>query len=149
MNWFKTIWMWLNSTQFINLKMKSDFNKIKMLRLCGHLLLMINHRKDLKYYIINMKVNKACRAINDMIKKNCFLNKIWLKFCRNSSKLNFILTILKTHKNETMLFILYFSEMFMCVKRISRCFTVFLMRVTSRSETSFWKLSFVWYFYMI
>ena len=71
------------------------------------------------------------------MKKNYFLNKIWLKPRRDNSKLNFILPILKTHKNETMLFISYFSKMFMYVKRVNRYFIVFLMLVTSRSETFF------------
>ena len=68
--------MRLNSTRFINLKMKLNFNKIKMLRLCSDLSLIMNYRKNLKYCIINMKVDKVYRAIDDTIKKNCFLNKI-------------------------------------------------------------------------
>ena len=32
--------------------------------------------KNLKYCMINMKIDKACRAINDMMKKNYSLNKI-------------------------------------------------------------------------
>ena len=68
--------MRLNSIQLIDLKMKLDFNKIKMLRLCNNLSFIMNHRKDLKYYIINMKVDKVYRAIDDTMKKNCFLNKI-------------------------------------------------------------------------
>ena len=56
--------------------MKLNFDKIKMLRLYSNLSLMINHRKNLKYYMINIKIDKACRAIDDTIKKNCFLNKI-------------------------------------------------------------------------
>ena len=142
-------WMQLNSTRFIDLKMKSNFNKIKILRLYSDLSFIMNYRKDLKYYMINMKVDKIYRAIDDIIKKNCFLNKIWLKFRRNSSKLNFVLTILKMHKNETMLIILYFSEMFMCVKWVNRYFIVFLMLITSRFRISFQELSSVWYFYMI
>ena len=68
--------MRLNSIRFIGLKMKLNFNKIKMLRLCSNLSLRMNHQKDLKYCIINMKIDKACRAINDTMKKDCFLNKI-------------------------------------------------------------------------
>ena len=64
--------MRLNSTRFIDLKMKLNFEKIKMLRLWNNLSLMMNYRKNLKYYIINMKFDKACRAINDIMKKNCF-----------------------------------------------------------------------------
>ena len=141
--------MRLNSTRFIDLKMKLSFDKIKILRLCSNLSLMMNHRKNLKYYIINMKVDKTCRAIDDTMEKNCFLNKIWLKFRQDSSKFNFILIILKTYKNETILFILHFSEMFMCVKQVSRYFTVFFIFITSQSETSSRKLSSVWYFYII
>ena len=131
--------MRLNSTRLIDLKMKLNFNKIRMLCLCNNLSLIMNYWKDLKYYIINIKIDKTCRAIDSTIKKNYSLNKIWLKFYRGSSKLNFVLTILKTHKNETMLFILYFSKMFMCVKRVNR--TVFLMFIISRFEISFRKLS--------
>ena len=61
--------MQLNSTRFIDLKMRLNFNKIKILRLCNNLSLIINYQKDLKYYIINIKVNKACRAIDDTMKK--------------------------------------------------------------------------------
>ena len=64
--------MQLNSNQFINLKMKLNFNKIKILRLCNDLSFMINYRKILKYCIINMKVDKTCRAINDIMKKIVF-----------------------------------------------------------------------------
>ena len=131
MNSFKTIWMQLNSTRFIDLKTKLNFNKIKMLRLCSNLSLMINHQKNLKYCMINIKVDKVCRAIDEIIKKNYFLNKIWLKLCRDSSKLNFVLIILKTHKNKTMLIILHFLKMIMCVKRVNRYFIVFLMLVIS------------------
>ena len=137
MNLFKTTWMRLNSIRFINLKMKSDFNKIKMLRLCSDSSFMMNYWKDLKYYMILMKVNKTCCVVDDTMKRNYFLNKIWLKFRRDNSKFNFILTILKTHKNKTRLFILHFSKMLICVKRVNRYFTVFLMLVTSRSETFF------------
>ena len=130
----KTAWMQLNPTRLIDLKMKLSFDKTKMLRLCSNLSLMMNHRKNLKYCMINIKVDKTCRATDDTIKKNYFLNNIWLKLCRDNSKLNFVLTILKTHKNETMLFVSHFSEIFMCVKRVSRYFTVFLMFITLRSE---------------
>ena len=68
--------MSLNSIRFIDLKMRSNFNKIKILRLYNDLSLMMIHRKDLKYCIINMKVDKICRAIDDTMKKNYFLNKI-------------------------------------------------------------------------
>ena len=68
--------MRLNSTRFIDLKMRSDFNKIKMMCLCNDFPFMINHRKDLKCYIINMKVNKTCRAVDGTMKKDCSLNKI-------------------------------------------------------------------------
>ena len=68
--------MRLNSTRLIDLKMKSNFKKIKMLRLYNDLSFIMNHRKDLKYCIINMKIDKACRAIDDTMKKNCLLNKI-------------------------------------------------------------------------
>ena len=68
--------MRLNLTRFINLKMKLNFNKIKMLRLCNYLSLMMNDRKNLKYYMINMKVDKACRAIDKRIKKDYSLNNI-------------------------------------------------------------------------
>ena len=64
--------MRLNSTRLIDLKIKLNFDKIKMLRLCNDLSFMMNHQKDLKYYIINMKVDKACRAIDDTIKKIVF-----------------------------------------------------------------------------
>ena len=56
--------------------MKSNFNKIKMLRLCNNFSLIMNYQKDLKYCIINIKIDKACRAIDDKIKKDYFLNKI-------------------------------------------------------------------------
>ena len=149
MNSFKVIWMRLNSIWLIDLKMKSNFDKIKMLSLCSDFPFIINHWKDLRYYMINMKIDKASCAIDNMIKKNCFLNKIWLKLCQNNSKLNFVLTILKAHKNETILFVSHFSEMFICLKRVNRYFTVFLMFITSRSEIFFRKLFSVWYFYMI
>ena len=68
--------MQLNSTRLIDLKMISDFDKIKMLRLCNDLSLMMNYRKDLKYCMINMKVDKTCHAIDNMIKKACSLDKI-------------------------------------------------------------------------
>ena len=64
--------MQLNSTRFINLKIKLNFDKIRILRLYSDLSLIINHRKDLKYYIINIKVDKVCRAIDDTIKKIVF-----------------------------------------------------------------------------
>ena len=64
--------MQLNSTRLINLKMRSDFNKIRMLRLYSNLSLITNHRKDLKFYMINMKVDKTYRAIDDIIKKIIF-----------------------------------------------------------------------------
>ena len=149
MNSFKATWMRLNSTQFIDLKMKSNFDKIKMLRLCNDLSLIRNHQKDLKYCIINMKVDKTCPAIDDTMKKNCSLNKIWLKLRRGSSKFNFVLTILKTHKNETILIVSHFSKMFMCVKRVNRYFIVFPIFIISRFVISSPKLSSVWYFYMI
>ena len=149
MNLFKATWMRLNSIRLIDLKMKSNFDKIKILHLCSDFSFMMNHRKDLKYCMINMKIDKVYRAINDTIKKNYFLNKIWLKFCQDNSKFNFVLTILKTHKNETMLFILHFSKMLMYVKRVSRYFTVFLMFIISRFKISSRKVSSVWYFYMI
>ena len=136
-------WMRLNSTRFIDLKMKLNFDKIRMLRLCSDLSFMMNHQKDLKYCMINIKVDKTCRAINGTMKKNCFLNKIWLKFRRGSSKLNFVLIILKAYKNETMLIVLHFSEMFMCVKRVSRYFIVFLMLIILQFVISFRKLLFV------
>ena len=100
--------MRLNSTRLTNLKIKLNFNKIKMLRLYSNLSLIMNHQKNLKYCIINMKIDKACRAIDNTMKKDYFLNKICLKLRRDSSKLNFILTILKTYKNKTILFILHF-----------------------------------------
>ena len=68
--------MRLNSTRFIDLKIKLDFDKIKMLHLCNDLSLIMNYRKDLKYCKINIKTDKTYCAINDMMKKNCFLNKI-------------------------------------------------------------------------
>ena len=68
--------MRLNSTRLIDLKMKSTFNKIRMLRLCNNLSFIMNYQKDLKYYMINMKIDKVCRAIDDTIKKNYSLNKI-------------------------------------------------------------------------
>ena len=141
--------MRLNSTRFIDLKMRSNFNRIKMLRLCNDLSFMINHRKDWKYCMMNMKVDKVCCTINNTMKKNCFLNKIWLKFCRGNLKFSFVLTILKAHKDETMLIISYFSKKFMCVKRVNYYFIIFLMLVISRSVISFRVLSSVWYFYMI
>ena len=67
--------MQLNLTRLIDLKVKSNFNKIRMLRLCSNLSLMMNHQKNLKYDMINTKVDKACRAINDTMKKDCFLIK--------------------------------------------------------------------------
>ena len=132
MNSFKATWMQLNSIRFIDLKIKLNFNKIRMLRLCSDYSFMINYRKDLKYCMINIKIDKVCRAIDDIIKKNCSLNKIWLKFRRNSLKFNFVLTILKINKNETILFVLHFSRMLMCVKRINRYFIIFFMFVISR-----------------
>ena len=68
--------MRLNSTRLFNLKIKINFDKIKMLRSCSDLSLMMNYQKDLKYCIINMKIDKTCRAIDDMMKKNYFLNEI-------------------------------------------------------------------------
>ena len=68
--------MRLSLTLFIDLKIKSNFNKIRMLRLCNDFSFVINHRKDLKYYIINMKVDKTYRAIDDTMKKDCSLNEI-------------------------------------------------------------------------
>ena len=138
--------MRLNSTQLIDLKMKSNFDKIKILRLYIDLSLIINYWKDLKYCMINMKVDKVCRAIDDMMKKNYFLNKIWLKLRRDGPKLNFVLTILKAYKNETVLIVLYFSKMFMCVKWVNRYFIVFFMLVTSRSVIFSRELSFIWLF---
>ena len=129
--------------------MKLNFNEFKILRLCSDFPFMMNHRKNVKYYIINTKIDKICRAIDNMIKENCFLNKIWLKLCRSSSKFDFVLIILKTHKNKTMLFILHFSKMFMCVKRVNCYFIVFLMLVTSRFMIFSRELSSIWYFYMI
>ena len=149
MNLFKMTWMQLNSTQFIDLKMRLDFDKIRMLRLYSDLLFMINYRKNLKYCIINMKIDKVYRAIDDIMTKNYFLNKIWLKLCQDSSKFIFVLMILKTHKNEMILFISHFSKKLMCVKRINRYFIVFIMLVISRSEIFSRKLSSVWYFYII
>ena len=64
--------MRLNLTQLINLKLKLNFDKIKRLRLCSNLSFIMNHRENLKYYIINMKVDKACCTIDDMIKKIVF-----------------------------------------------------------------------------
>ena len=141
MSSFKATWMRLNSTRFIDLKIKLDFDKIKMLRLCSDLSLMINHRKNLKYHMINIKVDKSYRAADDIMKKNYFLHKIWLKLRWNNSKLNFVLTVLKTHKNKTILIISHFSKMLMCVKRVNRYFIVFLILITSRSVVSFRKLS--------
>ena len=68
--------MRLNSIRLIDLKIRSDFNKIKMLHLCNNLSFMMNHREDLKYYMINIKVDKASRALDNTMKKNCSLNKI-------------------------------------------------------------------------
>ena len=68
--------MQLNLTELIDLKIKLNFNKIKMLRLCNDFSFMMNHREDLKYCIINMKIDKVYRATNNTIKKNCFWNKI-------------------------------------------------------------------------
>ena len=149
MSSFKTAWMWLNSTQLIDLKMRSNFDKIRMLRLCSDLLFIINRRKNLKYCMINMKVDKTCYAIDNTMNKNYSLNKIWLKLRRDSSKLNSILTILKTHKNEAVLIVSHFLEILMCVKRVSRYFIVFLIVVISQSVISFRELSSVWYFYII
>ena len=143
MNSFKITWKQLNSTRFIDLKIRLNFNKIRILRLYSDFSLMINYWKNLKYCIINIKVDKTYRVIDDTIKKNYSLNKIWLKFHRDSSKLNFILIILKTHKNETILFILHFLKMLMCVKRVNRYFIVFLMLVTSRFKIFSRKLSFI------
>ena len=126
MNSFKMIWMQLNSTQLIDLKMKTDFYKIEILCLCKNLPLIMNHRKDLKCCLINIKIDKSCRAIDDRMKKNWVLNKIWLKLCRDNSKFNFILTILKTYKHETILIVSYFSIIFMYVKRVNRYFIVIL-----------------------
>ena len=142
-NSFKAAWIRLNSIRLIDLKIKLNFNKIKMLRLCSDLSFIINYWKDLKYYMINIKVDKAYRAIDDIMKKNCFSNKIWLKLRRDSSKLNFVLTILKTHKNKTMLIISHFSEMLMCVKQVNRYFIVFFIFVISRSVIASRKLSSV------
>ena len=68
--------MQLNSTRFIDLKMKLSFNKIKMLRLYSNFSFIINHQENLKCYMIIIKVDKYCRAIDDTMKKNYFLNKI-------------------------------------------------------------------------
>ena len=133
MNSFKATWMQLNSIQFIDLKIKLNFNKIEILCLCSNLSLIINYWKDLKYCMINMKIDKACRATDDMMRKNRFLNKIWLKFRRNNSKFNFVLTIWKMHKHGTILIVMHFSEMFMYVKWINRYFIIFLMLITLRS----------------
>ena len=75
MNSFKATWMQLNSIRFIDLKIKSNFDKIKILCLCNDLSLMINHRENLVYRIINMKVDKVYRAIDNTMKKDIF----WIK----------------------------------------------------------------------
>ena len=69
----------MNAIEFNSIhrfKNKLNFNKIKTLRLCSNLSFMMNYRKNLKYCIINIKIDKVCRAIDDIMKRNCFLNKI-------------------------------------------------------------------------
>ena len=134
MNSFKTTWMRLNSTRFIDLKMKLNFNIIRILHLCNDFPFMMNYRKDLKYCIINIKVDKTCHEADYTIKKDYSLNKIWLKLCQESSKLNFVLTIFKTHKNKIVLFVSHFSKMFIYVKRVSRYFIVFPMFIILQFE---------------
>ena len=68
--------MRLNSTRLIDLKMKSDFNKTRILRLCSDLSFMINHRENPKYCMINIKINKTCYTIDDTMKKDYSLNRI-------------------------------------------------------------------------
>ena len=126
-------------------KININLNKIWILYLCSDFPFTMTHQTNLKYYIINMKVDKTCRAIDDMMKKNDFLNSIWSKLCRNHLKFNFILTILKTHKNKTILFILHFSKIFICVKRVNCYFIVFLIFIISRSKL-FLKIVFYWIF---
>ena len=63
-----------NST--LDLKIKLNFNKTKMLRLYSDLWLMMNYQRDLKYCMINMKIDKAYRAIDNIMKKDCSLHII-------------------------------------------------------------------------
>ena len=67
--------MQLNRIRLIDLKIKLKFNTIKMLRLYSNLPFKMNHRKDLKYNMINMKIDKAYSAIDNTMKKNYSLNK--------------------------------------------------------------------------
>ena len=128
--------------------MNLNFYKIRMLRLCNNLSLMIKHQNYLNYRIINVEVDKICRKFDGRIKKNCSLNKLWLKLRIDSSKLNFVLKILQIHMNKVVLIVSHFPKMLMCVKWINRYFIVFFIFVVRRSVSS-WKSSFVWFFYII
>ena len=76
MNSFKATCMRLNLIRLIDLKIKINFIKFRILRLCSDLSFIMNYRKDSKYCIINIKVDKSYHAIDDTMKKNYFLNKI-------------------------------------------------------------------------
>ena len=134
MNLFKVTWMRLNSTRFIDLKMKLNFDKIRMLRLCSNFSLIINYWKNLEYCIINIKVDKACRAIDDIIKKII----LWIEFDWSffETVRNLILYWRFWKRTRTRQYYLYriFSEMLICVKRVSRYFIVFLMFINSQSK---------------
>ena len=129
MNLSKATWMWFNLNRSINVKINSNFYKIRMLRLCNNLSSMIKHQNDLNYRMINVEVNKACRKFDDRMKKNCSLNKLWSKFRIDSSKFNSVLKIFKIHMNEIVFIVSHFSEMLICVKRINRYFIVFFMLI--------------------
>ena len=62
--------MQLNLIQFFDLKMKLNFDKIKMLRLCSNLSFIINKLlKNSKYYKINIKIDSTYHAIDNTMKK--------------------------------------------------------------------------------
>ena len=104
-----------------------NFNKIRMSRLCCNLLSIIEHDWILIYYTINVEVKKICRNANDKWKKYDFLNRIWLEFRKNNSKLNFKLTIFLIYFDKSILIIFHFFKMFMCVEWINRYSAVFFM----------------------
>ena len=136
MNSSKTAWMRFNLNRSIDVKMNLNFYKICMLRLCSNLPSMIEHRNDLKYRMINVKVNKTCRKPDDKMKKNYSLNKFWSKLRIDSPKLNSVLKIFKTHINEIVLIVLHFPKILMCIKRVNCYFIVFLMLIIRRSVSS-------------
>ena len=142
MNLLKTAWMRFNLNRSIDVKMNSNFYKIRMLRLCNNFPSIIEHRNNLNYWMINVEIDKTCRKFNDKIKKNCSLNKFWSKFWIDSSKFNSVLKIFKIHINKIVFIMSHFSKMLMCVKWVNRYFIVFFMLVIRRFMFS-WKSSSV------